>query len=126
VAAIAATEAIRPLLPVSRESLVRSLLSFGAMPEDNPGPFNLFDLPGGKIVLVAGSNRDSYRRDAEVLARLRDHQSFPVGRIIEVITGIGTHSNAYMRDLARIASSVCDEIMIREPRPRYRRGREIP
>jgi cyanophycin synthetase len=128
-AAIAATEAIGELLPVSQESLRRSLMSFGAVPEDNPGHFNLFDLPGGRVVLLAGSNRDSYRRDAEILARLRDRQSFPVGRIIGVITGIGTHSDVYMRDLARIASSVCDEIMIREPRPRYRRSRmpgEIP
>jgi cyanophycin synthetase len=128
-AAVAATEALYPQLPVSRESLLRSLLSFGATPDDNPGHFNLFDLPGGKVVLLAGSNRDSYRRDAEILARLRDRQPFPVGRIIGVITGIGSHSNAYMRDLARIASSVCDEIIIREPRPRYRRSRmagEIP
>jgi cyanophycin synthetase len=122
-AAIAAVEAISPLLPVSRESLVKSLLTFGAAPEDNPGHFNLFHLPGGRVVLLAGSNRDSYRRDAEILARLRDRQSFPVGRIVGVITGIGTHSNAYMQDLAGIASSVCDEILIREPRPRYRRSR---
>lgn len=128
-AAIAATEAIRPLLPVSQESLVKSLLSFGASPEDNPGHFNLFDLPGGKVVLLAGSNRDSYRRDAEILARIRDSRRFPVDRIIGVITGIGTHSDDYMRDLTRIALSVCDEIIVREPRPRYRRGRlpgEIP
>jgi cyanophycin synthetase len=128
-AAIAATEAIRPLLPVSQESLVKSLLSFGASPEDNPGHFNLFDLPGGKVVLLAGSNRDSYRRDAEVLARIRDSRRFPVDRIIGVITGVGTHSDDYMRDLTRIALSVCDEIIVREPRPRYRRGRlpgEIP
>jgi cyanophycin synthetase len=128
-AAIAATEAVRPLLPVSQESLVKSLLSFGASPEDNPGHFNLFDLPGGKVVLLAGSNRDSYRRDAEVLARIRGSRRFPVDRIIGVITGVGTHSDDYMRDLTRIALSVCDEIIIREPRPRYRRGRlpgEIP
>lgn len=128
-AAIAATEAIRPLLPVSQESLVKSLLSFGASPEDNPGHFNLFDLPGGRVVLLAGSNRDSYRRDAEVLARIRGSRRFPVDRIIGVITGVGTHSDDYMRDLTRIALSVCDEIIIREPRPRYRRGRlpgEIP
>jgi cyanophycin synthetase len=123
-AAIAATEAIRPLIPVSTESLVKSLLSFGAVPDDNPGHFNLFHLPGVKVVLLAGSNRDSYRRDAEVLARLRDRQSFRVGRIVGVMTGIGTHANAYMQDLARIASSVCDEIVIREPRPRYRRSRK--
>jgi hypothetical protein len=96
-AAIAATEAIRPLLPVSQESLVKSLLSFGASPEDNPGHFNLFDLPGGRVVLLAGSNRDSYRRDAEVLARIRDSRRVPVDRIIGVITGVGTHSEDYMR-----------------------------
>ena len=121
-AAFAATEAIRPLLPVSRESLLGSLMSFGASPEDNPGHFNLFDLPGGRVVLLAGSNRDSYRRDAEILARIRERRSFPVDRIIGVITGIGTHSHDYMRDLARIALSVCDETIIREPLPRYRRN----
>jgi cyanophycin synthetase len=128
-AAIAATEAIRPLLPISQESLLRSLMSFGASPEDNPGRFNLFDLPSGRVVLLAGSNRDSYRRDAEVLAHIRDRRPFPVRRIIGVITAIGTHSDDYMRDLVRIASLVCDEIIIREPLARYRRGRlpgEIP
>ena len=104
-------------------------MSFGASPEDNPGRFNLFDLPSGRVLLLAGSNRDSYRRDAEVLARIRDRRPFPVGRIIGVITAIGTHSDDYMRDLVRIASFVCDEIIIREPLARYRRGRlpgEIP
>jgi len=128
-AAIAATEAVRSYLPVSQESLVRSLLSFGASPEDNPGRFNLFDLPSGRVLLLAGSNKDSYRRDAEVLHRIRDRRPFPVGRIIGVITAIGTHSDDYMRDLVRIASFVCDEIIIREPLARYRRGRlpgEIP
>jgi cyanophycin synthetase len=122
-AAIAATEAVRPLLPVSQESLLSSLLSFGACPDDNPGRFNLFEVPGGRVVLLAGSNRDSYRRDAEALAHIRDRRPFPVRRIVGVMTGIGTHSNDYMRDLARIASSVCDEIVIREPRLRYQRGR---
>ena len=122
-AAIAATEAVRSHLPVSQESLVRSLLSFGASPEDNPGRFNLFDLPSGRVVLLAGSNRNSYRRDAEVLHRIRDSRPFPVGRIIGVITAIGTHSDDYMRDLVRVASCVCDEMIIREPLPRYRRGR---
>lgn len=128
-AAIAATEAVRPLLPISQESLLRSLMSFGASPEDNPGRFNLFNLPSGRVVLLAGSNRDSYLRDAEVLARIRDRRPFPVRRIIGVITGIGTHSDDYMRDLGRIASSVCNEIIIREPQTRHRRGRipgEIP
>ncbi len=122
-AAIAASEAIRPLLPVSQESLLSSLLSFGSCPDDNPGRFNLFEVPGGRVVLLAGSNRDSYRRDAEALAHIRDRRPFPVRRIVGVITGIGTHSNDYMRDLAGIASSVCDEIVIREPRLRYQRGR---
>ena len=122
-AAIAATEAVRSYLPVSQESLVRSLLSFGESPEDNPGHFNLFDLPSGRVLLLAGSNRDSYRRDADVLNRIRDHRPFPVGRIIGVITAIGTHSDDYVRDLVRVASFVCDEIIIREPLPRYRRGR---
>ena len=124
-AAIAATEAVRSYLPVLQGSLVRSLLSFGESPEDNPGHFNLFDLPGGRVVLLAGSNRDSYRRDADVLNRIRDRRPFPVGRIIGVITAIGTHSDDYMRDLARIASSVCDEIIIKEPLPRYRRDRRL-
>lgn len=123
-AAIAATEAVRPRRPVSRESLLKSLRSFGAVPDDNPGHFNLFDLPGGRVVLLAGSNRDSYRRDAEILAQLRDRRPFPMNRIVGVITGIGTHADHYMRDLARIASSVCDEIVIREPQPRYRGGRK--
>jgi hypothetical protein len=122
-AAIAATEAVRSYLPVSQESLVRSLLSFGESPEDNPGHFNLFDLPSGRVLLLAGSNRDSYRRDADVLNRIRDRRPFPVGRIIGVITAIGTHSDDYVRDLVRVASFVCDEIIIREPLPRYRRGR---
>ncbi len=128
-AAVAAIEAAHPLLPVSLESLWRSLMSFGATPEDNPGRFNLFELPGGRIVLLGGSNRDSYRRDAEALARLRHHGPFPVRRLTGVITGIGAQSDDYMRDLARIASGVCDEIVVREPLPRHRRGRrpgEIP
>jgi len=122
-AAIAATEAVRPLLHVSEDSLLKSLLSFGAVPGDNPGHFNLFDVPGGRVVLLAGSNRDSYRRDAEVLGLIRERQPFPVGRVIGIITGIGSQSDNYIRDLARIASSVCDEIIIREPQPRYWRGR---
>ncbi len=127
--AVAATEAVHPLLPVSQESLSKSLLSFGAAVEDNPGRFNLFELPGGRIVLLGGSNRDSYRRDAEALARIRDQGPFPVRRLIGVVTGIGMQSDDYMRDLVRIASAVCDEIVVREPLPRHRRGRrpgEIP
>ncbi len=127
--AVAAAEAVHPLLPVSHESLSKSLLSFGAIPQDNPGRFNVFELPGGRIVLLGGSNRDSYQRDAEALARIRDRGPFPVRRVIGVVTGIGAHSDDYMRDLVRIASSVCDEIIVREPLPRHRRGRrpgEIP
>jgi hypothetical protein len=122
-AAIAATEAVRPLREVSQESLVETLLSFGADPLDNPGHFNLFDLPGGTVVLLAGSNRDSYRRDVEVLSLIRKRRPFPVDHVIGIITGIGSQSDMYIRDLARIASSACDEIIIREPQPRYWRGR---
>ncbi len=122
-AAIAATEAVHSVLPVYSNSLLKSLLSFGAVPGDNPGHFNLFDLPGGRVVLLAASNRDSYRRDVEALALIRKRGPLPVGRAIGIITAIGSQSDVYIRDLARIASSVCDEIIIREPQPRYRRGR---
>jgi len=122
-AAIASTEAVCPPLSVPQESLVRSLLTFGADADDNPGRFNLFELPGGRVVLLAGSNRDSYRRDAEVLAFIKERRPFPVKRIVGVITGIGSQPNDYVRNLARIASSACDEIIVREPQPRYRRGR---
>lgn len=122
-AAIAATEAVHPFLHVPEDSLLKSLLSFGMVPGDNPGHFNLFDLPGGRVCLLAGSNRDSYRRDVEALALIRERGPFPVGRVIGIITGIGSHSDNYMRDLARIASSVCDEVIVREPQPRYWRSR---
>lgn len=122
-AAIASVEAMRPFLPVSQESLLGSLMSFGSVPDDNPGHFNLFEGAWGRVLLLAGSNRDSYQRDAQALARIRVCPPFPVGRIIGVITGIGMQSTSYIRELAGIAASVCDEIIIREPLPRYRRVR---
>jgi cyanophycin synthetase len=123
VTAVAVAETVASLLPVPREVLEKTLLSFGANPEDNPGRFTLFELAGDRVLLLGCSNRDSYRRDVDVLMRIRARQAFPVGRVIGVLTGIGAHSDEYMRDLAGIASSVCDEFVIREPLSRYRRGR---
>jgi cyanophycin synthetase len=122
-AAIASVEAMRPCLPVSQESLLGSLMSFGSVPDDNPGHFNLFEGSWGRVLLLAGSNRDSYQRDAQALARIRTSSPFSVGRIIGVITGIGMQSTSYIRELAGIVASVCDEIIIREPLPRYRHVR---
>lgn len=122
-AAIASVEVMNRYLPVSQQSLLRSLLSFGAAPDDNPGHFNLFEGSWGRVVLLAGSNRDSYLRDVQALARIRACRPFPVRRIIGVITGIGMQSTSYIRDLARIAASVSDEVIIREPLPRYRHVR---
>lgn len=119
-AAIASVEVMHPYLPVSQQSLLRSLLSFGAVPDDNPGHFNLFEGSWGRVLLLAGSNRDSYQRDVQALARMRACRPFPIRRIIGVITGIGIQSTSYIRDLARIAASVSDEVVIREPLPRYR------
>jgi len=118
-AAIASVETMSPYLPVSKQSLLGSLLSFGTVPDDNPGHFNLFEGSWGRALLLAGSNRDSYQRDAQALARMRACHPFPVRRIIGVVTGIGMQPTSYIRDLARIAVSVCDEVIIREPLPQY-------
>ena len=122
-AAIASVEAMSPYLPVSRQSLLGSLLSFGSIPDDNPGHFNLFEGSWGRVLLLAGSNRDSYQRDVQALARMRAGQPFPIRRIIGIVTGIGMQSTSYIHDLVGIAASVCDEVIIREPLPRYRHVR---
>lgn len=122
-AAIASVEAMRPFLAVSQASLLGSLTSFGSVPDDNPGRFTLFEGTWGRVLLLAGSTRDSYQRDAQALARIRASSPFSVERIIGVITGIGMQSTSYIRELAGIVASVCDEIIIREPLPRYRHVR---
>ncbi len=125
IGALAAAEAVSSVRPVPRQSLLQSLLSFGSRPTDNPGRFSLFDTPGGKVVLLAGSNKDSYRRDVEVLASIRERQPFPVERVVGVITGLWFHTEEYMRELCQLASSVCDEIVIRAPQERYLKGRRF-
>lgn len=122
-AAVACVETLNRFLPISRESLLKSLLSFGAVPDDNPGHFNLFEGSWGRVLLLGGSNRDSYQRDTQALARIRACQPFPVGRIIAVITAIGIQSTSYIRDLVGIVATACDEVIIREPLPGYRYGK---
>lgn len=114
--ALAASAAVLSLgIPLA--DVRAGLRTFGNSPEQNVGRLNIFDVPGGKVIV------DYAHNEAGLRALLEVARSLAAGRVVAVIGSAGDRSDEILKALGRIAAEQADVIHIKG-NPKYLRGRQ--
>jgi len=103
-AAVAASRALGVPVPVLRQALRRFVAD-----RHNSGRQNVFDVAGGKLVIDYGHNPAAFEAMGPVLRRWAKG-----GRVIGIFGVPGDRADSVLRDSARIAARIFDQIVVKE------------
>jgi len=120
-AALAAVEGIKKLLPLDDDSVKKTLQEFGSEPLDNIKRFSVVTYKGEWVVLGYSKNPESFRRDIEVIKTIEDRGGFRY--VVGVLSAIGNREEKYYREISELVAPVCDYFFVRPPIYKYLRGR---
>jgi cyanophycin synthetase len=121
-AVLAAIEGTQELLPINKENARKTLKEFGVNPSDNFNRFCMLTFRGERVILNYSKNPESYRRDLEVIQKIKECEKFRY--VVGVLTAPGDRQEKYYNEISELVAPVCDYFFVQPPKQKYLRGKK--
>jgi len=118
---LAAVEGMKKFLPLKDERVLNTLMQYGQSPGDNPERFCMLTFEGERVILNFCKNPESYRREIEVITKIKRDEGFT--SVVGVMTAPGNRREDYFKEISRLVASICDYVFVHPPKAEYLRGR---